>query len=232
MFFSFPYLQRELEASCSDTDIRHSYHTIDIRCEVRGNIQRSCSRICIVKVNKIFTLFKSLKRHYVPLLFFRTEILYWLGLATDALSWAPITLMWVDLQAKRTRCKPEFHTFFPSKIKSMLTKQNKRHHHLNLKYLCCVQYHQIASTYKTTVSALILHLLHFKASASQAPPPGTAMLCPNKAAVLFMPNTYIKHVPRSHLNCQTEQQSSHNCRSSLSYPFHSFSFSLINRSSY
>lgn len=126
MFFSFPYLQRQLEASCSDTDIRHSYHTIDIRCEVRGNIKRSCSRICIVKVDKIFTLFKSLKRHYVPLLFFRTEILYWLGLATDALSWAPITLMWVDLQAKRTRCKPEFHTFFPSKIKSMLTKQNKK----------------------------------------------------------------------------------------------------------
>lgn len=71
MFFSFPYLQRELEASSSDTDIRHRYNMIDIRSEVRENIKRSCSRIGIVKVDKIFTLLKSLKRQLCSIVMFQ-----------------------------------------------------------------------------------------------------------------------------------------------------------------
>lgn len=37
---------------------------------------------------------------------------------------------------------------------------------------------------------------------NQVPHHGMAVLCPCKVLVLFITKTYIKHVPRSHLNCQ------------------------------
>lgn len=77
MFFSFPYLQRKLEASSSDTDIRHRYHTVDIKSEAREKeilfqnlYWQGGQDLHIIQVFK--------KNSYVlfPTLCYRTEILY------------------------------------------------------------------------------------------------------------------------------------------------------------